>query len=109
MATTSVATTIEPFSPFVSRTSRHGFFQQFYQQCSSNNRGADSTPLQIVLAPRPTLEVDHVDGYPVVPRDETVAYMREHDAQFQSALSMLDSMYDDLDLDVSYRESEHFD
>ena len=32
--------------------------------------------------------------------------MREHYAQFQSALSMLDRMYDDLDLDVSYRESE---
>jgi hypothetical protein len=32
--------------------------------------------------------------------------MREHYAQFQSALSMLDSMYDDLDLDVAYRESD---
>ena len=63
-------------------------------------------PLQIVLDPRPTLEVDHVDGYPVVPRDETIVYMREHYAQFQSALSMLDRMYDDLDLDVAYRESE---
>ena len=63
-------------------------------------------PLQIVLDPRPTLEVDHVDGYPVVPRDETIAYMREYSAQFQSALSMLDRMYDDLHLDVAYRESE---
>ncbi|TSD13542.1 RNA polymerase subunit sigma-70 [Haloglomus irregulare] len=63
-------------------------------------------PLQIVLDPRSTLEVDHVDGYSVVPRDETVAYMREHYAQLQSALSMLDRMYDDLDLDVAYRESE---
>jgi hypothetical protein len=35
--------------------------------------------------------------------------MREHYAQFQSALSMLDSMYDDLDLDVAYRESEQPD
>jgi hypothetical protein len=32
--------------------------------------------------------------------------MREHSAQFQSALSMLDRMYDDVDLDVAYRESE---
>jgi len=32
--------------------------------------------------------------------------MREHYAQFQSALSMLDRIYDDLDLDVAYRESE---
>jgi hypothetical protein len=63
-------------------------------------------PLQIVLDPRSTLAIDHVDGYPVVPRDETIAYMREHYAQFQSALSMLDSMHDNLDLDVAYRESE---
>jgi hypothetical protein len=32
--------------------------------------------------------------------------MREHYGQFQSALSMLNRMYDDLDLDVGYRESE---
>lgn len=32
--------------------------------------------------------------------------MREHYAQFQSALAMLDRMYDDLDLGVTYRETE---
>jgi DNA-binding Lrp family transcriptional regulator len=63
-------------------------------------------PLQVVLEPRPDLEVDHVDGYPVIPRAKTIAYMQEHYAQFQSALSMLDRMYEDLDLDVGYRESE---
>lgn len=30
--------------------------------------------------------------------------MREHYAQFQSALSMPERMSDDLDLDVAYRE-----
>jgi len=63
-------------------------------------------PLQVVLEPRSDLEIDHVDGYPVIPRVETIAYMQEHYAQFQSALSMLDRMYEDLDLDVAYRESD---
>ena len=63
-------------------------------------------PLQIVLDPQPSLEIDHVEGYPVIPRGETIEYMREHYAQFQSALAMLDRMYEDLDLGVAYRESE---
>lgn len=63
-------------------------------------------PLQIVLDPQPTLEIEDVEGYPVIPREETIAYMREHYAQFQSALAMLDRMYDDLDLGVAYREAE---
>jgi len=32
--------------------------------------------------------------------------MRENYAQFQSALAMLDRMYEDLELDVAYRETE---
>jgi len=32
--------------------------------------------------------------------------MRENYAQFQSALEMLDRMYEDLELDVAYRETE---
>ena len=32
--------------------------------------------------------------------------MRENYAQFQSALAMLDRMYDDLDLQVTYQETE---
>ena len=52
------------------------------------------------------LNPDHVEGYPVISRRETIAFMRKHYATFQSALAMLDRMYDDLDLDASYRESE---
>lgn len=63
-------------------------------------------PLQIVLEPRPSLDIEHVEGYQVIPRAETIDYMRENYAQFQSALAMLDRMYDDLDLGVSYREPE---
>jgi len=62
--------------------------------------------LQIVLEPRPSLDIEHVEGYPVIPRDETIEYMRENYAQFQSALAMLDRMYEDLELDVAYRETE---
>lgn len=62
--------------------------------------------LQIVLDPQSALDIEHVEGYPVIPRTETIAYMREHYAQFQSALAMLDRMYEDLDLDIAYREGE---
>jgi len=63
-------------------------------------------PLQVVLEPRPSLDSEYVEGYPVIPRAETVTYMREHSAQFQSALAMLDRLYEDLDLGVAYREGE---
>ena len=63
-------------------------------------------PLQIVLDLQPSLDIEYVEGYPVIPRAETIEYMREHYAQFQSALAMLDEMYDDLDLAVTYRETE---
>lgn len=65
-----------------------------------------SGQLQIVLDPQPSLEIEHVEGYPVISRTETIEYMREHYTQFQSALAMLDRMYEDLDLDVAYRETE---
>jgi len=51
-------------------------------------------------------DIEHVEGYPVIPRAETIEYMRENYAQFQSALAMLDRMYEDLDLGVTYRETE---
>jgi len=62
--------------------------------------------LQIVLDPQSSLDIEDVEGYPVIPREETIEYMREHYAQFQSALTMLDRMYEDLDLGVAYREAE---
>ncbi|SIR97090.1 hypothetical protein SAMN05421858_4856 [Haladaptatus litoreus] len=62
--------------------------------------------LQIVLDPQPTLDIEQVEGYPVISREETIAYMRENFVQFQSALAMLDRMYDDLDLGVAYQEGE---
>jgi DNA-binding Lrp family transcriptional regulator len=63
-------------------------------------------PLEIVLEPRASLDIEHVEGYPVIPRAETIEYMRENYAQFQSALAMLDRMYEDLDFSVTYRGTE---
>jgi DNA-binding Lrp family transcriptional regulator len=81
---------------------RFGIPTRFERQPEKSFEG----PLQIVLNERSVLNPDHVEGYPVISRRETIAFMREHYATFQSALAMLDRMYDDLDLDVSYRESE---
>lgn len=47
-----------------------------------------------------------VDGRPAIPLQDTVAFAREYYATFESALDMLDQMYDDLELDVGYRESK---
>ncbi|MXR43177.1 RNA polymerase subunit sigma-70 [Halobaculum sp. WSA2] len=63
-------------------------------------------PLQIVFDSQPSLDIEHVEGYPVIPRDETIEYMREHYAHFQSALAILNRMYENLDLDVAYGEPE---
>jgi len=65
-----------------------------------------SGSLQVVLDPRSVLDVDILEGRPVVTREETIEYMYEHYAHFQSGLSMLDRMYDDLDLEEAYRERE---
>jgi DNA-binding Lrp family transcriptional regulator len=84
------------------------FFERFGLPTAFERQPRDRLdgPIQIVLDPRPDLDPQEIEGYPVVSREETVEYMRGHSAQFQSALSMLDRMYDDLDLDVAYRESE---
>jgi hypothetical protein len=84
------------------------FFESFGLPVAFERQPRDELtgPLQIVLDPQPALDIDHVEGYPVVPRGDMIEYMREHYAQFQSALAMVDRMYDDLDLDVAYRETE---
>jgi len=84
------------------------FFESFNLPTTFERQPRDEldVPLQIVLEPRPSLDINHVEGYPVIPRAETIEYMRENYAQFQSALAMLDRMYEDLDLDVTFREAE---
>jgi len=84
------------------------FFESFDLPTAFERQSRDELdgPLQIVLEPRSSLDVDHVEGYPVIPRAETIEYMREHYAQFQSALALLDRMYEDLDIGGSYRETD---
>ena len=42
----------------------------------------------------------------MIPRAETIEYMRENYAQFQLGLAMLDRMYEDLDLSITDRKTE---
>ena len=62
--------------------------------------------LQIVVEPRDQLDIETVEGHPVIPRAETIDYMEGNYATFASALDMLDRMYEDLSLDVNYREHD---
>ncbi|WP_435349196.1 helix-turn-helix domain-containing protein [Haloarchaeobius sp. HRN-SO-5] len=81
------------------------FFESFDFPTAFERQPRDDLdgPLQIVLEPRSSLDIEHVEGYPVIPRAETIEYMRENYAQFQSALDMLGRMYDDVDTDANYR------
>jgi len=83
------------------------FFESFDLPTAFERQPRDELdgPLQIVLEPRPSLDIEHVEGYPVILRAETSICAKNY-AQFQSALAMLDRMYEDLDLSVTYRETE---
>jgi len=82
------------------------FFEQFSIPTTLERRPPDEIegPVQIVLTPTADLPVEVVDGRPVIPLEETLEFAREHYATFQSALDMLDRMYDDVDADANYRE-----
>ena len=84
------------------------FFESFGLPTDFERQPRDELdgPLQIVLDPHSSLEIEDVEGYPVIPREDTIEYMRDHYATFESALAMLDRMYEDLDLGVVYRETE---
>lgn len=84
------------------------FFSEFGFPVSTERQPADETDtaLQIVLEPRDQLEIETVEGHPVIPREETIEYMEENYAAFASGLDMLNRMYDDLSLDVNYGEND---
>lgn len=84
------------------------FFESFSLPTAFERQPNDEIEgsLQIVLDPQPTLDSEQIEGYAVISREEIIAYMRENIVQFQSALVMLDRMYDNLDLGVAYREGE---
>lgn len=81
------------------------FFDQFGLPVAQERQPADDVdgPIQIVLELRDDVETELIDGRPVIPLDETVEFANEHYATFQSALDMLDRMYEEVDADANYR------
>ncbi|MFP9193300.1 RNA polymerase subunit sigma-70 [Natrialbaceae archaeon A-CW1-1] len=81
------------------------FFDRFGIPTAEERQAADDFDgvIQVILEPRSQIESEMVDGRPVIPLQETVAFANEHYAHFQSALDMLDRMYDDVDTDANYR------
>jgi len=56
------------------------FFESFDLPTAFERQPQDELdgPLQIVLEPRASLDIEHVEGYPVILRAETIEYMREN-------------------------------
>jgi hypothetical protein len=81
------------------------FFTRFEIPVAQERQPADEIgqSIQFVLQPRASVEADTVDGHPVIPLQETVAFAQEHYATFQSALDMLGRMYDEIETDADYR------
>ncbi|MDZ7730882.1 MAG: RNA polymerase subunit sigma-70 [Natrialbaceae archaeon] len=81
------------------------YFDQFDVSVDRERQPADEVDgaIQFVLQPRDNVKAELVDGRPVIPLDETVEFANEHYATFQSALDMLDRMYEDVDTDADYR------
>ncbi|WP_136689977.1 helix-turn-helix domain-containing protein [Halorhabdus amylolytica] len=80
------------------------FFDLFGIPVSQERQPLDESDesLQIVLETRQSIDAEMVEGHPVIALEETVEFAREHYATFQSALSMLDRMYDQVDSDAEY-------
>jgi len=81
------------------------FFDRFGVPTSEERQPAEDLDgaIQVVLEPRPQIDAELVDGRPVIPLQETVAFANEYYATFQSALDMLGRMYDEVDTDAEYR------
>ena len=81
------------------------FFERFHIPVARERQPADEIEqsIQFVLKPSPTVEMDTVEGRPVIPLDETVAFAQDHYATFQSALDMLGRMYEEVETDADYR------
>jgi hypothetical protein len=81
------------------------FFERFEIPVAQERQPAAEIDqaIQFVLEPCATIEADTVDGRPVIPLQETVAFARDHYATFQSALDMLGRMYEEVETDAEYR------
>jgi hypothetical protein len=82
------------------------FFDRFGIPATPERQPADNLdgPIQVVLDPQPRIDTEMVDGRPVIPLQDTVAFANEHYATFESALDMLGRMYDNVDTDGTYRQ-----
>lgn len=78
------------------------FFERFEIPTAQQRQpvGEIPGPLQVVLEPRAQVDAEAVDGRPVISQSETVAFAREHYATFESALNILDRMYDDIETEA---------
>jgi len=81
------------------------FFDGFAIPTATERQPAEDLEgaIQVVLEPRPQIDAELVDGRPVIPLEDTVAFATEYYATFESALDMLGRMYEDVDTDVTYR------
>lgn len=82
------------------------FFERFEIPVAQERQPADDIDqsIQFVLKPCATVKADTVDGRPVIPLQETVAFARDHYATFQSALDMLGRMYEEVETDTNYHQ-----
>ena len=80
------------------------FFDRFGIPTAEERQSAEDLDgaIQVVLEPRSQIEAEMVDGRPVIPLQETVAFANESYATFESALDLLGRMYD-VDVDAAYR------
>ena len=81
------------------------FFERFGIPTAEERQSTDDLDgaIQVVLEPQAEIKAEMVDGRPVIPLQDTVAFANEYYATFQSALDMLGRMYDDVDTDADYR------
>ncbi|WP_081603688.1 RNA polymerase subunit sigma-70 [Natronorubrum tibetense] len=81
------------------------FFERFGILATEERQSVDEHDgrLQVVLEPREQITAEVVDGRPVIPLEETIEFATEHYATFESALEMLDRMYEDIDTQAEYR------
>ncbi len=81
------------------------FFERFGIPATEERQPVDTVDgrLQVILELREQLTADNVDGRPVIPLEETVEFATDHYATFESALEMLDQMYEDVDTQADYR------
>jgi hypothetical protein len=81
------------------------FFDRFGIPTAEDRQPAEDLDgaIQVVLEPRSQIDAEMINGRPVIPLQETVAFANEYYATFQSALDMLGRMYDEVDTDAEYR------